>query len=279
MPKKKRTTTRARSSSVRVKGRSASSVRRSKSAGRPFSRLLLPLVIIALLVGFIALFVHFGYQTATASEFFNLRNVDVRGVDRTQVEDIKRIVDASAEKSGVWNADLSDIRSKIEKYPFVKSAAVSKILPGGIRVNVIERVPAAVVHLSAGNYLVDVEGTILTVAGQDEKAFPVILYGWDEAKTEKAIPDNLARLKMYRKMLDEWKPFDLAARVKHVNLANTREPIAVVTDSGREIAVSLAKDNLGKSLKMAIEAVTGKGAKIKSVDAEGISPVIQFIEF
>ena len=42
---------------------------------------------------------------------------------------------------------------------------------------------------------------------------------------------------------------------------------------------TLAKDNLGKSLKTAIEALSGKGAKIKSVDAEGISPVIQYLEF
>ena len=49
-------------------------------------------------------------------------------------------------------------------------------------------------------------------------------------------------------------------------------------DSGRPITVSLAKDNLGKSLKTAIEAVSGKGAKIRSVNAAGLYPVIQFQE-
>ena len=220
-----------------------------------------------------------GFRTATASGFFGVKSIDVRGTDRTSADDIRRIVAASVEKPGVWNADLSDVRAKVEKFPFVKSAAVSMVLPAGIRVNVTERVPVAIVHLSSGNFLIDGEGTVLTAATANDKDFPFVLHGWDEAKTEKAVPENLARLKVYRKMLDEWKQFDLASRVKEVNLANPREPIAVVEDSGRSITVTLAKDNLGKGLRTAIEAVNGKGAKIKSVDAGGIYPVLQYLDF
>jgi hypothetical protein len=82
---------------------------------------------------------------------------------------------------------------------------------------------------------------------------------------------------MYKRMVDEWQQFDLSQRVKQVNLANPREPVAVVEDSGRAIQVTLARDNLGKSLKTALEALTGKGAKIRSVDMEGASPVIQYL--
>ena len=79
-------------------------------------------------------------------------------------------------------------------------------------------------------------------------------------------------------MLDEWRQFDLTARVKEVNLANPRDPIAVVEDSGHTVAVSLARDNLGKSLKTAIEALVGKGARVRSVDAGGVYPVLQYLE-
>ncbi|MGB4990874.1 MAG: hypothetical protein WBO10_16660, partial [Pyrinomonadaceae bacterium] len=109
--------------------------------------------------------------------------------------------------------------------------------------------------------------------------FPFMLKGWDEAKTEKAGPENLARLKIYGKMLDEWRQFDLIARVKEVNLSDAREPIALIEDSGRPITVALARDSLGKSLRTAIEAVSGKGAKVRSVNAAGVSPVITYLEF
>jgi len=276
MAKKKKT--RAKGPSVRLNGRKVSRTR-GTAASHGFRRYVIPLAILGILGAGIGFFAFSGYQTATASSFFTVRSVNVRGAERTSADDVRRLVIAAAEKPGVWNADLSDIRVRIEKFPFVKSAAVSRVLPGGIGVNIVERVPAAIVHVTSGNFLVDGEGVMLGAASANDKQFPFILQGWDESKTEKAGPENLARLKIYRKMLDEWTQFDLASRVKEVNIANPREPAAVIEDSGRAISITLARDNLGKSLKTAIEAVSGKGAKIRSVDAEGVYPVITYLEF
>jgi cell division septal protein FtsQ len=277
MAKKKNTRSRTKNSSVRVKSQNASSF--ANAAARKFGRFVVPLTICCILIVGISFLGFLGLQTATASAFFGLRNVEVGGTVRTSPDEIKRVVASAAEKTGVWNADLADIRAKVEKFPFVKTASVSRVLPAAIRVNVIERVPAAIVHLSAGNFLMDTDGTVLTAATANDKDPPFVLNGWDEAKTEKAMPDNQARLKIYRKMVDEWQQFDLVSRVREVNLSNVRQPVAVIEDSGRNIPVSLARDNLGKSLKMAIEAVSGKGSKIRSVDASGLYPVIQYLDF
>lgn len=278
MAKKKRATTKSRPTAV--KGRRVTSTKLSRGGvSQNFGRFGLPLAISGVLIVAIAVLGFTFYRSAADSQFFKVRNIEVRGTNRTPAEDIRRIVASETEKPGVWNADLADIRLKIEKFPFVKSASVSRMLPAGIRVDVVERVPQAIVHLKAGDFLVDGEGTILSAMNGGDKDFPFVLHGWDEAKTEKAPADNIARLKLYKKMLDEWKQFDLMTRVKQVDLTDIREPTAVVEDSGRTISVLLAKDNLGKSLKTAIEVVTGKGAKIKSVNVGGASPVIQYLEF
>ena len=78
-------------------------------------------------------------------------------------------------------------------------------------------------------------------------------------------------------MVEDWKDFGLAKRVKEVNLANLREPNAVVEDSGRPINVLLAKDNLAKGLKAALEAVAGKGEKVQAVNAAGIYPILEYL--
>jgi hypothetical protein len=277
MAKKKRATTRSRTTPV--KRRVTSSKLSRNGVSQNFGRFGLPLAISGVLIIAIAVLGFTFYRSATDSQFFKVRNIEVRGTDRTPAEDIRRIVASETEKPGVWNADLADIRLKIEKFPFVKSASVSRMLPAGIRVDVVERVPQAIVHLKTGDFLVDGEGTILSAMNGSDKDFPFVLHGWDEAKTEKAPADNIARLKLYKKMLDEWKQFDLMARVKYVDLTDIKEPTAVVEDSGKAISVLLAKDSLGKSLKTAIEVVTGKGAKIKSVNVGGASPVIQYLEF
>ncbi|MBK9527171.1 MAG: FtsQ-type POTRA domain-containing protein [Acidobacteria bacterium] len=275
---KRKVTTKARASSTKLRARKTSSRVRRAAALDGVTRFGLPLLISAVLIVGIAVVVTTFYSSATSSEFFNVRAIDIRGTDRTPLEDVKRVVSSEVEKPGVWNADLGEIKAKIEKFPFVKSAAVSRMLPAGIRVDVVEREPAAVVRLSSGDYLVDTEAVVLAKATAAEKNFPVVMQGWDESKTVTATPDNLARLKLYKKMLDEWKQFDLVSRVKEVNLKNARDPIATIEDSGRAITVSLAKDNLGKSLRAAVEAVSGKGTKVRSVNAEGVSPVITYLE-
>jgi len=55
------------------------------------------------------------------------------------------------------------------------------------------------------------------------------------------------------------------------------EPKAIIEDSGSSIPVALAKDNFAKSLRAAIEAVAGKGRKVKAVDSSGVYPQIEYM--
>lgn len=275
---KKNTVKRPRITPARKRSTSLSASSR-RAASRDYGRLALPLVIgAALLIG-IGFFGLIGYRTAIASEFFNVKQIDIRGTERANSDDVRRIVAANTEKTGVWRSDLSEIREKVEKLPFVKTAAVSMVLPYGVRVNVTERVPVAIVKLSQGDFLVDAEGFVLSQAAKAEPNMPFVMRGWDETKTERSATENLARVKIYRKMLDEWREFGLSDRVKEVNLSDLKDPNATIQDSGRSIAVSLSKDNLGKSLKSAVEAVAGKGEKVRAVNAGGVYPIIEYLTF
>lgn len=249
------------------------------SVGAATAKYVIPSILsVFLLIGIGYLGV-MGYQSATRSDFFRLENVYVTGNNRTGVEDIRRVVFAEAESTGVWNADYASMKQKIEKFPFVRTASVSASLPSGIKVVLEERVPIAVVRTAAGDFLVDSEGGFLAKAGAGENAFPFYMKGWDEAKTEKAHNENLARLKMFKKVFDELKQFGIENSVAAADLSNPRVPVVSVKDGERPIAVTLARDNIGKGLKTALDAISGKESKVRSIDAAGVSPVIQFLEF
>jgi len=247
-----------------------------RTSGR-FRNYFLPTVLCLLILACIGFLGVRGYQTVAASEFFDVRQIDVRGVNRASKEDIEKIVASQTQHAGVWNADLIDIKARGEKLTFVKTAAVSRILPNGIRVGIVERQPQAIVSLSTGDYLIDENGDIITAARKGEDQAPLVIRGWDEAKTEKALKDNQQRMKVYQKMMADWNDFQLVRRVKEVNLSDLQEPRAVIEDSGSPITVALAKDNFGKSLRAAIEAVAGKGQKIRSVDVSGLYPMIEYL--
>lgn len=257
--------------------RKAADNRARRSGTGNFGKYFLPGAISACILICLGVLMFFGYRTVTASNFFEVRDVAVSGTVRASRQDIERIIRGETEKSGAWNADLPDIRQKIEKLPYIKSAAVSRSLPNGMRVVVTERVPIALVHLAAGDYLVDNEAAILAPVDKNEQQDLLLIRGWDEAKSEKAAKDNAARIKMFQKMTADWGEFGLGKKVKEVNLADLLEPKAVIEDSGSQIPITLSREEFAKSLKAAVEAVAGKGERIKSVNSSGVYPVIEYV--
>ena len=217
-----------------------------------------------------------GYRTVTASSFFDVKTIDVRGVTRASKDDIERIVKLQTNKSGVWNADLAEIKTDVEKLMFVKSAVVSRVLPDGLRVNVNERVPRAVVHLKTGDVWADEDAVMLGSVKEDEAHPPFVLRGWDESKSDKSVKENQERVKIYLKMLNDWQDFDLAARVSSVNLADLQDPQAIVEDSGEFVTISLGKENFGKRLQKALEVVANKGTQIESIISNGQNVVLKY---
>lgn len=272
---RKKTTSR-NSGSLRDRGSLAAPRKKSakKGEGR-FGSFVLPFFLSFCILVCLGALGFVGYRTVTASDFFHVAKVDVRGTTRSSRPDIERIVSIQTERSGVWNADLPDIRAKVEKLPFVRSASVSRVLPTGIRVVVYEHTPQAIVRTNGGDYLVSEEGNLLARADKAEKDLPFVMLGWDETKSEKAGKDNLERLKTYKTMLAEWQQFDLASRVRFVDLSNLREPRAVTEDSGQSVSIELAKDNFGEHLKRGINAIVGKGNVFQAVNLVGQNMILE----
>ena len=272
--RKSNTGTRTTKASVRMSKRPGKT-RRPKSGSPSRTRtFVLPLFLsLSILVCLCALGI-LGYQTVTASDFFDVAKIEVRGTERASENDIRRVVEMQTEKSGVWNADLPAIKDKLERLTFIKSAAVSRVLPNGIRVQVFERVPEALVRTSQGNMLVDAEGLIIAPAREKEPALPFAMTGWNEAKSEIASKENLERLKMYQKMLTEWQEYNLSSRVLVVDMEQPREPRAFVEDSGTVVSIALVKDKFGDSLKRGINAIVGKGDMFEAVNLVGQNMIL-----
>ncbi len=272
----------AKKSSARVKvnrplsrRRSTGTTRRNSKSGPGRLRTVgLPMFLSFCILVCLAALGVLGYQTVTASDFFNVAKIDVRGTDRSSAADVRRIVEMQTEKSGVWNADLPGIKEKLEKTPWVKTAAVSRVLPNGIRVQIFERQPQALVRTAEGNFLVDGDGAIIAPAREKEPDYPFAMTGWSQVKSEAAGKENLERVKMYQKMLSEWKEFNLSERVMSVNLEDIREPRAVIQDSGTVVSIALGRDKFGEYLKRGINAIVGKGEMFEAVNLVGQNMIL-----
>lgn len=272
MATRKRTTkktTALRSNSKTVKRRrSPITSRRNQKPNRLFN-FLVPLVFIVAILGCLGFLLFKGYQTVTASSFFDMKKVEIRGISRVSREDIERIVRLQTEQEGVWNARLEEIKADVEKLSFVRTAVVSRILPDGILVRIEERVPKAIVRLHSGDYWSDDDAVLISSVGKNENRPPFVLRGWDEEKTEKAQKDNQEKIRVYNKIAEEFKSLGIDKKITVLNLSDLRDITANVEDSGESVAVNLGKEEFGKRLQSALKVIEGKGQSIGYVKSYG----------
>ncbi|HYP50905.1 MAG TPA: FtsQ-type POTRA domain-containing protein [Pyrinomonadaceae bacterium] len=197
-----------------------------------------------------------GYRAATASEVFQTNRIDIEGARRASVPAIETIAERLTDKTGVWNADLDSIRREIERLTWVKTAIVSRVLPDGLRVRVIERKPIAVVRAESGKLVwVDEEAKMLGVVLQSEKAPPFALVGWNETESDAARKNNQERLSLYLKLLDEFQTAEIANRITAIDLSDLRETGALIQKDDSHVTVQIGREDFVERLKLALEVL------------------------
>lgn len=258
-----------RSDAKRRRPRRTTPARRRTASNAVSARAMLPYFLSFCILICLGVIFFLGYQSVTASDFFDVRSVEIRGTERASKENIERIVLSETEKAGAWDADLDEIRSKIEKLQFVKTAAVSRVLPDGIRVVVEEKIPVALVETKSGVVVVDETGAELAAANETETEMSIVLKGWDEERSPKADAENLKRLERYAEMVDQFAMLNVDERVKAIDLSDLREPRASAEDSGQTVTISLGRENFGENFKRGLEAIAGKGETFEGIDLFG----------
>lgn len=237
---------------------------------------VVPLFLILCILTCLGFLTFMGYRTVTASSFFDMKKVEVRGTTRVSREEIEKIVRAEMAKSSVWNANVDEIKTEIEKLAFVKAVAVSRILPDGVRVNVIERTPRAIVRLSQGDFWIDDDALVLGKAEKSDVQSAFVLRGWDEAKTDKATRDNQERVRLFRKIKEDLEKSGISERVTAINLTYLQDAQVAVEDSGETVSVFLGREDFGKRLRTALENLAGRGKEIGILISHGSNPIARF---
>ncbi|HTQ85321.1 MAG TPA: FtsQ-type POTRA domain-containing protein [Candidatus Solibacter sp.] len=94
---------------------------------------------------------------------------------------------------GLLRIPLDARRAQIERIPWVASARVQRILPGSIRVEIVERTPVAFLRTGSELALIDAYGVILERPLQGDFRLPVVS-GLNEDVPQ---PERAARMRMF----------------------------------------------------------------------------------
>ncbi len=272
MPRKRTTTS---PGTATVTNRRRTTAARKKSNNK-LANVFVPMFFMFTILFCLGFLVMMGYRSATASSFFDLQAVAVRGIVRTPSSDIERIVKANSSTTGVWHADLEAIKREVDELKFVKRASISRVLPNKFSVYVSERIPRALARIDEKDYWVDEDGLVLDTLGAAENRPPFVMLGWDTRKTTTALEKNKERVALFTQLKNEWQEFDLASRVKAIDLSDMREPRAIVTDSGEAVTIYLGRENFRDGLQKGLENIAGRGKEVEAIIVSGARTVIEY---
>lgn len=231
-----------------------------------------PLVTKVLLAVVAGVLVFAGYRAAASASFFQVRSVDVAGTSRVSPDEVRTAVRRAVQPVGVWRADLQALSLELERLPWVRRAIVSRVLPDGLRVRIIEREQRAVVRTSEGRLIwVDDDAFVLGVLQPNDKLPAFFIRGWDESGTNSARIENVARVEKYKEMLAEWEKLKLTERVSEVNLMDLTDVRVQLAGDDSRIEVRIGRENFGNRLQKAL-------VKLDEKRATAIGPYITYVD-
>jgi len=262
----------------RTGGVSQKPSRRGRDSSEPIGSRLRSLLVyvpaalkVALAVA-IGVVVFLGYRAAASASFFQVRKVETAGINRASLASIQSVVREDLRETGVWRADLAQLSNHLEQLSWIRTAVVTRVLPDGIRVRIVEREPVAVVRTSAGRFVwVDEDAVTLEDIKPADPVPTFFLRGWNEEEKSAARAENRERVAKFLELQKDWDAQGLSERVSEVSLLDLRDVRAQLAGDDSEIEIRLGAQDLGRRLRLALNVLdkqrqTPRGPFISYID-------------
>lgn len=196
----------------------------------------------------------YGYYVAAGSTTFSLERVEVTGATRSEPSRIEQAIRRAA-GTQLLATDLETIRKAVESERYVQSAAVVRVLPDTLRVDVVEREPAVVARLSTGRLAwVDPEGHVLEEFTPENGVIPPPLSGFeDRDASDRAMGENRDRIARYGEVRGSLEASGLWDRLDEVDVKYLSDTKVRLADTG--VVVRLGDRDFAERLARALDVI------------------------
>lgn len=93
----------------------------------------------------LAFFLVFVHDLLTQTRFLEIRNIETHGLEGLEREEIL-LQAAIPERSTLYGINLNHVRTRLEAHPFIREAKISRNLPGGLNIRIVEEKPFAILR-------------------------------------------------------------------------------------------------------------------------------------
>jgi hypothetical protein len=172
-----------------------------------------------------------GYNALANSRLFLLNRVIVSDAAAPLQADVEQMIRRTVGQSRLMEVDLCALRQKIEAMPRVKAASVSRVLPDGIFVRIVERQPAILVRRDSEALMWLDEDAVemgefseVKLRGSkpgDAPEIPPIAQGFAESpRSQSAMAEDRERIAIYKQIEREFseEPNPLWSLIDQIDL-------------------------------------------------------------
>jgi cell division protein FtsQ len=199
----------------------------------------------------------------TTSSELAVREIVVEGAARTTPDAVRDVLRPFVGRNLV-ELDLDEVASAATRNPWIKEASVKRVLPGTVRVAVVERRPGALALLRGLVYVVDEGGYVMGPAGPDLPYDLPLIVGLDGVQG-KALESALARGVALLVRLHEVQPA-WSKGISELDLSRSDRVAVTRVDGGAQILLDPERidRNLGAylALQPMIARKIGNGRRV-----------------
>lgn len=169
----------------------------------------------------------FGYTAVTASAWFSVQDIRVRGNDRLSTGEVSMLLDG-LRGSNVVLAALDPWRDRLLGSPWVKDAALRRVLPDVVDVTILERDAVAIVRAGRSLFLMDADGVTIDEYGPRYASLDLPIVEGLRIDVEAPAADAPRTLALAA--LDDLGGAGLLWRVSQLDVSRTRDVVVTMTD-------------------------------------------------
>lgn len=197
------------------------------------------------------------------SPLLDVRSVELVGAEVTTTAEVEEVTGLLRDRPNLLLLPSERVRDDVSSLPWVESVKVDRMLPGTVRIRVVEREAAIVLSLGSARWMVDAHGYVLA-AGADA-GLPV-LAGVEVGEVAPGVRLRTAEARAALKVFADL-PRSLEGRVEGI-FAPTVERVSFSLDTGTVVRYGAAEQTHDKNevLKVLLARLAGEGRRPAYID-------------
>jgi cell division protein FtsQ len=189
------------------------------------------------------------YAYATGSPRFRVQasdNIEISGVQSVPRVQVMEVFGGDIGRN-IFFISLPEREKQLQEIPWIESAAVMRLLPNRLKVQIHERTPVAFVRIGPKPSLIDSYGVVLDMPPKSAKkySFPVIV-GMEESEP---LSTRAARMKIFNNLMQQLDSTGAhySNDLSEVDLSDPEDVKITVADVNGAVLVHLGVSEAGES--------------------------------